>query len=60
MGLSVPIRDERDDLFAIISISGPTYRMSRERQDSALQFLRDAAERLQAMLFRPDSATENP
>jgi DNA-binding IclR family transcriptional regulator len=60
LGLSVPVRDDRDDLFAIISISGPTYRMGREQQASALQSLRDAAERLQAMLFRTDSTPGTP
>jgi DNA-binding IclR family transcriptional regulator len=58
LGLSVPIRDDGDDLFAIISISGPTYRMGHEQQAAALQALRDAAERLRAMLFRTDPARE--
>ena len=56
LGLSVATLDDRDDLFAILSISGPTYRMRRAQQDSALQTLRDAAEELKATLFSSSSS----
>jgi DNA-binding IclR family transcriptional regulator len=56
LGLSVATLDDRDDLFAILSISGPTYRMRRAQQEAALQAIRAAAAQLEAMLFRTDSA----
>jgi DNA-binding IclR family transcriptional regulator len=58
LGISVPIRDDRRELFAILSVSGPTYRMDSEAREPVLVALRQAAESIVTILFCSDPRSQ--
>ena len=50
-GISVAIRDDSQRLFAVLSVSGPSFRFDEAQRAVALEPLRQAAEALEAALF---------
>jgi DNA-binding IclR family transcriptional regulator len=49
-GVSVPIRDYRDEVIASLSISGPLIRMNQENINKYLELVRDGASRIAGAL----------
>ena len=59
VGMSVPIRDEHGALLAMLSISGPAYRLGESAREAAIGELRVAAGSLQSRLVRSGEPEES-